>query len=229
MAARVIDGKAVAARVREEVRRDVEAFVAETGHRPGLATVLVGDDPASGIYVGGKQKASREVGIEPFDERLPAETTREELVGVIEKLNADPEVSGIIVQLPLPGHLDGTEMTGLVRADKDVDGLTAASAGLLALGRPGLRPCTPAGRSEEHTSELQSRQYLVCRLLLEKKTPNRPSQSQLLPQLVPTHATTLSTFSRCFDEQMSILQPLHCLVFHVALLTTMLKLITPPR
>jgi len=143
--ARVIDGKAVAARVREQVARDVEAFVAETGHRPGLATVLIGDDPASAIYVGGKQKASREVGVNPFDERHPADTSREDVVAIIERLNADPEVSGIIVQLPLPGHLDGTEMTGLVRADKDVDGLTAASAGLLALGRPGLRPCTPAG------------------------------------------------------------------------------------
>src|SRR5688500_4537728 len=102
MAARLIDGKAVAARVREQVGRDVEEFVSETGHRPGLATVLVGEDPASAIYVGGKQKASREVGIVPFDERLGADTSRDELVGVIEKLNADPEVSGIIVQLPLP-------------------------------------------------------------------------------------------------------------------------------
>ena len=143
--ATIIDGKTVAAALRERVRADVEAFTAETGRRPGLATVLVGDDPASAIYVGGKMKASKEAGIEGFDRRLGAETTREELIGVIEELNADERVSGIIVQLPLPGHLDGTEMTGLVRADKDVDGLTPASAGLLALGRPGLRPCTPAG------------------------------------------------------------------------------------
>jgi methylenetetrahydrofolate dehydrogenase (NADP+)/methenyltetrahydrofolate cyclohydrolase len=145
MAATRIDGKAVAARVREQVGRDVAAFIEETGHRPGLATVLVGDDPASAIYVGGKQKASREVGIVPFDERHPADTSRDDVVAIIERLNHDPEISGIIVQLPLPDHLDGTEMTGLVRADKDVDGLTPASAGLLALGRPGLRPCTPAG------------------------------------------------------------------------------------
>jgi methylenetetrahydrofolate dehydrogenase (NADP+)/methenyltetrahydrofolate cyclohydrolase len=143
--ATIIDGKAIAAQVRERVKHDVEAFTAETGRRPGLATVLVGDDPASGIYVGGKQKASKEAGIEGFDHRLGPDTTREELVQVIEGLNADERVSGIIVQLPLPGHLDGTEMTGLVRADKDVDGLTPLSAGLLALGRPGLRPCTPAG------------------------------------------------------------------------------------
>jgi methylenetetrahydrofolate dehydrogenase (NADP+)/methenyltetrahydrofolate cyclohydrolase len=145
MAARVIDGRAVAARTRERVARDVEAFSAETGRRPGLATVLVGDDAASAVYVGGKQKASREVGITPFDHRLPADTSREELVELIERLNADPEVSGIIVQLPLPDHLDGTEMTNLVRVDKDVDGLTAASTGRLSLGQPGLRSCTPNG------------------------------------------------------------------------------------
>src|SRR5690606_16290218 len=108
-------------------------------------TVLVGDDPASAIYVGGKQKACREVGINGFDHRLDADTSRDELVELIERLNADPDVSGIIVQLPLPDHLDGTEMTGLVRADKDVDGFTPLSAGLSALGRPGLRPCSLAG------------------------------------------------------------------------------------
>jgi methylenetetrahydrofolate dehydrogenase (NADP+)/methenyltetrahydrofolate cyclohydrolase len=162
--ATIIDGKAIAAQVRERVKHDVEAFAAETGRRPGLATVLVGDDAASGIYVGGKQKASKEAGIEGFDHRLGAETTREELVEVIEGLNADERVSGIIVQLPLPGHLDGTEMTGLVRADKDVDGLTPLSAGLLALGRPGLRPCTPAGVMHllaEAGTELQGAEAVV--------------------------------------------------------------------
>ena len=138
----------MAAQVREQVARDVEAYVAEGGQRPGLATVLIGDDPASGVYVGGKQKASREVGINGFDHRLAAETGREEVVGLLERLNLDPEVSGIIVQLPVPDHLDGTELTGMVRADKDVDGLTATSAGLLTLGRPGLRPCTPGGVME---------------------------------------------------------------------------------
>jgi methylenetetrahydrofolate dehydrogenase (NADP+)/methenyltetrahydrofolate cyclohydrolase len=154
----------VAARVREDVARDAEAHVADGGQRPGLATVLVGDDPASGIYVGGKQKACREVGINGFDHRLAADTARDEVVGLLERLNGDPEVSGIIVQLPLPGHLDGTELTGLVRADKDVDGLTAMSAGLLALGRPGLRPCTPAGVIEllrEAGTELRGTEAVV--------------------------------------------------------------------
>jgi methylenetetrahydrofolate dehydrogenase (NADP+)/methenyltetrahydrofolate cyclohydrolase len=162
--ATIIDGKAIAAAVRQQVAKEARAFAAVTGRRPGLATVLVGDDPASGIYVGGKQKASKEAGIEGFDHRLGADTSREELVETIESLNADARASGIIVQLPLPGHLDGTEMTGLVRADKDVDGLTAMSAGLLALGRPGLRPCTPAGVMHllaEAGTELQGAEAVV--------------------------------------------------------------------
>jgi methylenetetrahydrofolate dehydrogenase (NADP+)/methenyltetrahydrofolate cyclohydrolase len=145
VSAQIIDGKAVAARVREEVARDVEAFTARTGRRPGLATILVGEDPASAIYVGGKQKASREVGIEPFDHRLPADVSSEEVEALIEQLNHDDDVSGILCQLPVPDHLDGVHLTGLIDARKDVDGLTPLSAGYLALGREGLRPCTPSG------------------------------------------------------------------------------------
>ncbi|HEU4974081.1 MAG TPA: bifunctional methylenetetrahydrofolate dehydrogenase/methenyltetrahydrofolate cyclohydrolase FolD [Baekduia sp.] len=145
MSARIIDGKAIAARVREEVARDVEAFSARTGRRPGLATILVGDDPASAIYVGGKQKASRQVGIEPFDHRLPGDATQEAVEALIQQLNGDDSVSGILCQLPVPDQMDGVHLTGLIDARKDVDGLTPLSAGLLALGRPGLRPCTPAG------------------------------------------------------------------------------------
>jgi methylenetetrahydrofolate dehydrogenase (NADP+) / methenyltetrahydrofolate cyclohydrolase len=164
MGATIIDGKAIAARVREEVARDVEAFTARTGRRPGLATVLVGDDPASAIYVGGKQKASREVGIEPFDHRLPADASSEEVEALIERLNADPDVSGILCQLPVPDHLDGVHLTGLIDARKDVDGLTPVSAGLLALGREGLRPCTPSGVMvllEEAGVDLQGAEAVV--------------------------------------------------------------------
>jgi methylenetetrahydrofolate dehydrogenase (NADP+) / methenyltetrahydrofolate cyclohydrolase len=145
MAARIIDGKTVAARVRQEVARDVEAFVAQTGRRPGLATILVGDDAASAVYVGGKQKASAEVGIVGFDHRLPADAPKQDVVDLIMRLNADDDVSGILCQLPVPAHLDGVELTGLIDHRKDVDGLTPVSAGLLALGREGLRPCTPVG------------------------------------------------------------------------------------
>jgi methylenetetrahydrofolate dehydrogenase (NADP+)/methenyltetrahydrofolate cyclohydrolase len=145
MAARIIDGKAVAARVRQEVARDVDAFVAQTGRRPGLATILVGDDPASAVYVAGKQKASAEAGIAGFDHRLPADAPEQDVIDLIARLNADDEVSGIICQLPVPDHMDGVKLTGLIDPGKDVDGLTPVSAGLLALGRKGLRPATPLG------------------------------------------------------------------------------------
>jgi methylenetetrahydrofolate dehydrogenase (NADP+) / methenyltetrahydrofolate cyclohydrolase len=146
MAAEIIDGKQIAGRVRIEVARDVERFTQESGGaRPGLATILVGDDPGSAIYVAGKQKASKEVGMVPSNYPLPADTSREELVELIERLNADPGVSGILLQLPLPEHLDGVELTGMIDPDKDVDGLTPVSAGRLALGLEGLRPCTPQG------------------------------------------------------------------------------------
>jgi methylenetetrahydrofolate dehydrogenase (NADP+)/methenyltetrahydrofolate cyclohydrolase len=145
MAARIIDGKAVAARVRADVARDVDAFVAEHGRSPGLATILVGDDPASAVYVAGKQKASAEVGIQGFDHRVAADAPEEEVVALIERLNADDDVSGILCQLPVPAHMDGVKLTGLIDPAKDVDGLTPISAGLLSLGREGLRPCTPEG------------------------------------------------------------------------------------
>ena len=145
VSAEIIDGKAIAAKVRAEVAGDVEAFVRRTVRRPGLATILIGDDPASAIYVGGKQKASREVGIEPFDHRMPADVTTEEVEALIARLNADDAVSGILCQLPVPEPLDGVYLTGLIDARKDVDGLTPVSAGLLALGRTGLRPATPSG------------------------------------------------------------------------------------
>src|SRR4051812_15157823 len=129
MTATIIDGKAVAARVRAEVKEGVTAFEAETGGRPGLATILVGDDPASGVYVGGKQKACAEVGITGFDLRPPGDSPRDAVAQIIEQCNDDEAVSGILLQLPVPGHLDGTELVELIDPGKDVDGLTTASAG----------------------------------------------------------------------------------------------------
>jgi methylenetetrahydrofolate dehydrogenase (NADP+)/methenyltetrahydrofolate cyclohydrolase len=164
MSARVIDGKAVAARVRAEVAADVAAFVAETGRTPGLATILVGEDPASSVYVGGKQTACKEVGIRGFDHRLAANTPQDEVTALLRTLNADPDVSGILLQLPVPAPLDGAQLTGLISAYKDVDGLTPVSAGLLASGLPGLRPCTPSGVIEllaEACPELEGAEAVV--------------------------------------------------------------------
>jgi methylenetetrahydrofolate dehydrogenase (NADP+) / methenyltetrahydrofolate cyclohydrolase len=143
--ATIIDGKAIAARARAQVAREVAALVATGGRAPGLATVLVGEDPASAVYVGGKQRACAEVGMAPFDVRLPASASFEQVAERLQALNDDLDVDGVLLQLPLPGHLDGPVLTGLIDPLKDVDGLTPVNAGLLALGRPGLRPCTPSG------------------------------------------------------------------------------------
>jgi methylenetetrahydrofolate dehydrogenase (NADP+) / methenyltetrahydrofolate cyclohydrolase len=148
VSARIIDGRAIAARVRGEVAADVRAFIEQTGRVPGLATVLVGDDPGSAVYVSGKQRACAEVGMETFDLRLPADTPFDELAGLLTRLNADSAVSGVLLQLPVPGHLDGAVLTGMIDPGKDVDGLAPVNAGLLSLGRPGLRPCTPLGVME---------------------------------------------------------------------------------
>ena len=145
MTAELIDGKAIAQQVRTEVREAIEAWTAEGMHPPGLATVLVGDDPASAVYVGGKQRACAEVGITGFRHDLPGDTPEEEVIALLHELNADERVSGILLQLPTPDHIDGAHLTTLIDARKDVDGLTPISAGLLAKGLPGLRPCTPAG------------------------------------------------------------------------------------
>ena len=148
MSASIIDGRAIAARVRGEVAHEVEAFTARVGRPPGLATVLVGEDPASAVYVGGKQRACLEVGIVPFDRRLDADASFQEVSEELQSLNAEEAVSGVLLQLPLPSLLDGGALTAVIDPDKDVDGLTPVNAGLLSLGRPGLRPCTPLGVME---------------------------------------------------------------------------------
>jgi methylenetetrahydrofolate dehydrogenase (NADP+) / methenyltetrahydrofolate cyclohydrolase len=164
MTATIIDGKAVAARVRAEVADGVREFERELGARPGLATVLVGDDPGSAIYVGGKQRASQEVGIVPFDVRLPASASFDDVAEELERLNADPAVNGVLLQLPVPPPLDGPALTAMIDPAKDVDGLTPINVGLLALGRPGLRPCTPAGVLEllaDARAELEGAEAVV--------------------------------------------------------------------
>ncbi|HEY2259206.1 MAG TPA: bifunctional methylenetetrahydrofolate dehydrogenase/methenyltetrahydrofolate cyclohydrolase FolD [Solirubrobacteraceae bacterium] len=145
MSANLIDGKAIAQAVRGEVGQEIEAWCAGGGRRPGLATVLVGDDPGSAIYVANKQRACAEVGIEGFAHDLPAESSQDQVEALLRELNGDPRVSGILLQLPTPPHIDGGHLTTLIDPAKDVDGLTPVSAGLLAKGLPGLRPCTPSG------------------------------------------------------------------------------------
>jgi methylenetetrahydrofolate dehydrogenase (NADP+)/methenyltetrahydrofolate cyclohydrolase len=143
-----IDGRAIAADIRADVAYDVEALTAEHNPPPGLATLLVGDDPASEIYIGMKRRQSVEVGIADLHQHLPAHSTHEEVADIIHGLNKDPAVSGILLQLPVPKPLDGGALTELISPDKDVDGLTSVSVGRLSRGDTGLQPCTPRGVME---------------------------------------------------------------------------------
>jgi methylenetetrahydrofolate dehydrogenase (NADP+)/methenyltetrahydrofolate cyclohydrolase len=148
MSAQVIDGKAIAAEVRARVAEEVRAFRRRTGQTPGLATVLVGEDPASAVYVAGKQRACAEVGMNPSDIRLPADASHDQVAQTITDLNADQAVSGVLLQLPVPAQLHGPSLTEMIAPQKDVDGLTPVNAGRLFLGQDGLRPCTPVGVME---------------------------------------------------------------------------------
>lgn len=147
MTAQIIDGKAIAAKVREDVARDVAEMVAAGLPRPGLATVLVGDNPASHVYVSSKQKACGEAGIESFGHKLPATASQEEVEALVRDLNANPRVNGILVQLPLPGGLFEEDVLKTISIEKDVDGFHPMNIGRLAQkGRdPLFVPCTPAG------------------------------------------------------------------------------------
>ena len=160
----LIDGKAIAQQVRDEVRDEVAAWVAAGHEPPGLATILVGDDAASAIYVNGKQKASAEAGIRGFDHRLPRDASHDEVRALLHQLNADPRVSGILLQLPTPPQVDGPALTEEIAPTKDVDGLTPISTGLLVKNRPGLRPCTPLGCMEllrRHDVEIEGAEAVV--------------------------------------------------------------------
>jgi len=145
LAARIIDGRAAAEAVRAEVIAEVARLQAERGFVPGLAVVLVGEDPASQIYVRSKGEQTIAAGMHSFTERLPADTTQAEVIALVRRLNADPAVHGILVQLPLPAGIDQAAVIEAIDPDKDVDGLTLINAGRLASGLTGLFPCTPVG------------------------------------------------------------------------------------
>lgn len=192
MAATVIDGKAVAARIRAEVAREVATLPSP----PGLATILVGDDPASAVYVRMKREDSAEVGIESFHHEPGGDVSQEDLYALIESLNADDRVDGILLQLPLPAHLDQDPLIAAIDQSKDVDGLTPLSAGLLAQGREGaMVSCTPRGVMEllrEAGAELEgARAVVVGRSILVGKP--------LAALLLAANATVTHAHSRTRD------------------------------
>jgi methylenetetrahydrofolate dehydrogenase (NADP+) / methenyltetrahydrofolate cyclohydrolase len=193
--ARSIDGTAVARKVREDVAHGVEKLLAEGGVAPGLATVLIGDDPASEVYVRNKRRLSVEAGMQDLHRHLPGDVDQATVAALIDELAADPAVSGILLQLPTPKHLDSDALIARIPAEKDVDGLTTANAGLLAQGRPGLRPCTPAGVMtllDEYDVPLQGAEAVVVgRSVLVGKP-----MAQLL---LARHATVTICHSRTRD------------------------------
>jgi methylenetetrahydrofolate dehydrogenase (NADP+)/methenyltetrahydrofolate cyclohydrolase len=145
VSAEIIDGKAFALRLRTRVAEAVPAFVEAAGRKPGLAVVLVGEDPASHVYVRSKGKATVDAGMESFEHRLPDSAGQEELIALVQRLNADEKVDGILVQLPLPSGIDEKQVIRAIDPDKDVDGFHIANAGRLAVGDEALVPCTPLG------------------------------------------------------------------------------------
>lgn len=145
MTAEVIDGKAFAAQLRERVGVQAAKFEEQAGRKAGLAVVLVGEDPASQVYVRSKHKATVAANMESFEHRLPADTSNADLLALVERLNTDTAVDGILVQLPLPGHLDEQAVIAAISPDKDVDGFHVINAGRLAVGQTGFVPCTPLG------------------------------------------------------------------------------------
>ena len=145
MSAQVIDGKALAQEIRQGIAQDIEALVGQTGVRPGLAVVLVGDDPASAVYVRNKKKACDAAGLYVDDHTLPSTATQEELLKLIGQLNADPKIHGILVQLPLPPQIDSQTVLNAVSPDKDADGFHPYNIGRLVTGDPLFVPCTPKG------------------------------------------------------------------------------------
>jgi methylenetetrahydrofolate dehydrogenase (NADP+)/methenyltetrahydrofolate cyclohydrolase len=145
MAAEIIDGRVLSEGLRAKVTAEVAALVRDHGLKPGLAVVLVGEDPASQIYVRSKGEQSQAAGMHSVTHRLPAETSEEDLIALVRSLNADPEIHGTLVQLPLPKHISEAKVLAVLDPDKDVDGLTVTNAGRLASGLPALVPCTPTG------------------------------------------------------------------------------------
>lgn len=187
----IIDGKEVARQVRARVREEVATLAS----KPGLATVLVGDDPASHVYVGHKRKDCAEVGMESIHNELAADAPQEQVAELLHELNADPRANGIILQLPVPEHMDGDALTALIDPLKDVDGLTPLSAGALVQGRAGMVPCTPAGVMEllRHAgAELHGAEAVVVG---RSNLVGKPLAHLLLAQ----HATVTVCHSRTRD------------------------------
>jgi len=197
MSATRIDGKAFAARLRERVGEHSRAFAEAAGRKPGLAVVLVGDDPASQVYVGAKAKACIAAEMESFEHRLPAETSQAELLALVERLNGDDAVDGILVQLPLPHGLNEQAVIAAIDPDKDVDGFHVINAGRLSVGQAGFVPCTPMGCMMLLTDRLGDLSGLEAVVVGRSNIVGKPMAQLLLD----ANATVTIAHSRTKDLQ----------------------------
>ena len=195
MSAQLIDGKALAQEIRQEIAKDIESLVGQTGVRPGLAVVLVGDDPASAVYVRNKKKACDAAGLYVDDHALPATTTQEELLKLIDQLNNDPKIHGILVQLPLPSQIDSQTVLNTVSPDKDADGFHPYNIGRLVAGDPVFVPCTPKGVMRMIESTGQSVKGKRAVILGRSNIVGKPVAMLLMHQ----HATVTICHSRTTD------------------------------
>jgi methylenetetrahydrofolate dehydrogenase (NADP+)/methenyltetrahydrofolate cyclohydrolase len=182
VSAEIIDGKTFADALRAQVAEAVPAFVEAAGRKPGLAVVLVGEDPASSVYVRFKGKATLEAGMESFEHRLPDLSSQAELVSLVEQLNADERVDGILVQLPLPSHMDDKAVIAAIDPAKDVDGFHVANAGRLAVGEKSLVPCTPFGALALLKHQLGDLSGLEAVVLGRSNIVGKPMAQLLLQQ-----------------------------------------------
>ena len=199
MTAKLIDGKALAAKIRADMKVKVAQLEAEHGYRPGLAVVLVGENPASQVYVRNKIKACEEAGIRSIEKRLPESTSEEDLLNLVRSLNEDPSVDGILVQLPLPKHISDLKVIDTISPDKDVDGFHVNSAGRLLVGRPGFRPCTPAGIAEMLDSigfDCSGKRAVVVG---RSNIVGKPMASLMMQKAYPGDATVTVCHSRSKD------------------------------
>jgi len=191
----IIDGNELSKKKRQAIATEADAFTKKFGRPPGLAVVLVGEDPASSIYVRNKKKACETAGIRSFDYHLHAATKQGDLLALVNRLNADPEVDGILVQLPLPSHLDSQEVLLTINPDKDVDGFHPYNMGRLLTGEPTLVPCTPAGimcMLSEHSVELKGKDAVVVG---RSNIVGKPMALLLMME----HATVTICHSRTLD------------------------------
>lgn len=195
MTAQILDGKALAQKRQQELQLEIQRLLPQKGRPPGLAVLMVGDDPASAVYVRNKEKACERIGMRSFGRHFPSETSQETLESAIHELNQDPNVDGILVQLPLPAHLDSVKALLAIDPDKDADGLHPVNLGRLVRGEPGLRSCTPAGvmqlLAEYHLEIAGKRAVVIGRSILVGKP--------LALMLLEKNATVTIAHSRTQD------------------------------